>query len=205
MWGSLLSHTDVVAGEDVFAQVHDRRAFAHASPVSGPEAVKEVRVPVVHTGAHATQKALVDGAKGPFGCGMALPNSALTAGVDVLAEAEVAALGRCAILLVQRHEHAQDVWHLEALTDECAHVTIQGLDIVASGEAQAIQLVAGLALRLVVALPEPELEAPWQDLEHTQASDRLVPLALHTGLLHHTATEAALLREEILDHPPQFL
>mmetsp|Transcript_109450 Transcript_109450/g.266050 ORF Transcript_109450/g.266050 Transcript_109450/m.266050 type:complete len:257 (+) Transcript_109450:1527-2297(+) len=127
----LLTHAHIVTGKDVLAEVHHRRALAHAAPVPGPEAVHEVGVAVVHARADAAEEPLVDRAEGPLGGRVALAHGALAAGEDVLAEADVAGRGGDPIALVQGHEEPQHVGHLEALADEDAHVAVHGLHVVA--------------------------------------------------------------------------
>ena len=45
---SLASHRHIEAREDVLREVDGGRGFGQGAPVGGPEAVQEVRVPVVH-------------------------------------------------------------------------------------------------------------------------------------------------------------
>mmetsp|Transcript_170644 Transcript_170644/g.542082 ORF Transcript_170644/g.542082 Transcript_170644/m.542082 type:complete len:281 (+) Transcript_170644:1290-2132(+) len=150
-----LAHPDIVARKDILAEVHNWRTLAHASTIPGPKAVQEVGMSIVHADAKAAEETLVDGAEGPLCSSMALADGALAACVDVLAEAQVPAARSRAILLVQRHEHAQHIGHLEGLTDERAHVAIESLHVVAGGKTQAVQLIGRLALRLVFAMSEP--------------------------------------------------
>mmetsp|Transcript_161418 Transcript_161418/g.518275 ORF Transcript_161418/g.518275 Transcript_161418/m.518275 type:complete len:391 (-) Transcript_161418:4887-6059(-) len=89
----LLAQAHVVAGENVFAEVDHRRALAHASTIPSPEAIQEVRMPVVHADAQSTEEALVDRTKRPLRSSMALTNGTLAAGVNVFAESKVAAAG----------------------------------------------------------------------------------------------------------------
>mmetsp|Transcript_26942 Transcript_26942/g.78178 ORF Transcript_26942/g.78178 Transcript_26942/m.78178 type:complete len:321 (+) Transcript_26942:1497-2459(+) len=201
---SLLSHPDIVAGEDVLTQIHHRGAFAHAAPVASPKAVKEVRMPVMHSHAHAAEETLVDRPESPLRRGVAFPNCALAARVNVLTEAEVTATGRGTILLVQRHEHSEHIRHLEGFPDERAHVAIQGLDIVTGRETQAVQLVARLALGLVLALPETQRELARKNFKHAQAPLPVVPPALHARLLEDTIKlVVAMGHQEILHHLPK--
>lgn len=109
-------------------------------------------MPVVHSCTHTAQKSLVDGSKGPFRCRVALAHSSFSSGINVLAKAQVAALCGHTILLVQRHKQPQDVRDLEAFTPESAHVAVQSLDVMTRGKADSIELIAGFALRLVLAL-----------------------------------------------------
>mmetsp|Transcript_6067 Transcript_6067/g.12868 ORF Transcript_6067/g.12868 Transcript_6067/m.12868 type:complete len:787 (-) Transcript_6067:3102-5462(-) len=196
------AHVHVVAGEDVLAEVHHRGRLAHAASVPRPEAVHEVGMPVVHAHPHAAEEALVDGPEGPLGGGVALPDGALPACEDVLAEAQIAAERRHAVLLVQRHEGAEDVGDLEALADVGAHVAVERLDAVPFREAKGVELVPRLALRLVLALAQPQRELPWQHLEDAQAAPGLVPGALHAAVVERAGLGAAPLAHEAADHAP---
>mmetsp|Transcript_104976 Transcript_104976/g.301819 ORF Transcript_104976/g.301819 Transcript_104976/m.301819 type:complete len:220 (+) Transcript_104976:1288-1947(+) len=89
----LLAHPDIVARKNILAEVHNWRTLAHASTIPSPEAIQEVRMPVVHADAQSTEEALVDRTKRPLRSSMALTNGTLAAGVNVFAESKVAAAG----------------------------------------------------------------------------------------------------------------
>ena len=59
----------------------------------------------------------------------------------------------------------EDVGDLEALADVGAHVAVERLDAVPLREAKGVKLVPRLALRLVLALAQPQRELPRQRLE----------------------------------------
>mmetsp|Transcript_74484 Transcript_74484/g.227900 ORF Transcript_74484/g.227900 Transcript_74484/m.227900 type:complete len:215 (+) Transcript_74484:1769-2413(+) len=195
----LLAHAHVVAGENVLAKIHHGRAFAHATTVPDPEPIHEVGMPIVHARAHPAQEALVNCTERPLGRRMALANGALAAGEDVLPEAEVAALRRRAVLAVHWHERAQNIGNFEALPDEDAHVAIQSLAIMTRREAEAVELVARLALRLAVAGPEPERELARQHGDDLDVLMGRVPPALHAGILEGSNAIAAVFRQEFVD------
>mmetsp|Transcript_76585 Transcript_76585/g.199079 ORF Transcript_76585/g.199079 Transcript_76585/m.199079 type:complete len:263 (+) Transcript_76585:1649-2437(+) len=196
-------HAHVEACEDVFAQVDHRRTLAHTSTVPCPKTIQKVWVAVVHAHAQAAKEALVDCPECPFGCGVTLADRALAACVDIFAEAQVSAAWDRPVVLVQGHERAQDIRHFEAFTDECSHIAIQSLHVVAGSKTQAVELIASLALRLEVSLTEPQRKLAWQDLHDPQGAASLVPPALDACLLEGPRSVATPHGEKVLNHLPE--
>mmetsp|Transcript_35841 Transcript_35841/g.76462 ORF Transcript_35841/g.76462 Transcript_35841/m.76462 type:complete len:509 (-) Transcript_35841:556-2082(-) len=197
------SQSDVVAGEDIFGQIHHWGTLTHTTTIPGPEAVEEIGMAVVHSNAQTRQETLVDGAEGPFCSCVALAYSSLASSVDELSETKVSAAGSGTVFLVQGDEHAQHIGNLESFADEGAHVTIEGLHIVTGCKSQAVQLIACLTLSPVLALTETEGELPGQDLENAEATTMFVPHTLDTRLLESSVGVVAAGCEVVIHHLPQ--
>mmetsp|Transcript_34030 Transcript_34030/g.98839 ORF Transcript_34030/g.98839 Transcript_34030/m.98839 type:complete len:218 (+) Transcript_34030:1746-2399(+) len=182
MWRCFLPHPYIVACENIFTQIHHRRAFAHPSSIAHPEAVYKIGVTVMHACAHAAQEALINRSESPFGRCMALAHSALASRENKLPKSEVATSGSDAIFSVQRHEDTEHVRYFEAFANENAHVTIQSLHKVAGREPKPIELVASLPLCFEVALANAQGELQRKHGQHFDILPSSIPPALDTRI-----------------------